>query len=228
MLQHDFWQEHFRKQHPKKSDLGIPKSMDYPNDWLQVQLYAHLLEGLGVLTGQSLLDAGCGWGRFSLIANILGATPVGVDFIPETVDGLRKLHPAIRWELADLTDPAQMAALGVFDRVVALEVLQHVDFEPTLQILWSLVAPGGRLAACVPNGRCPLAIGVNARLPQWKPIAPERITHAASKSAGCRALYMKGLTYLDDQQLVPYAVSSWGEGITGTPNRIVFAMLRGQ
>jgi 2-polyprenyl-3-methyl-5-hydroxy-6-metoxy-1,4-benzoquinol methylase len=199
--------------------------MDYPNDWLQVQLYAHVLEALGTLAGKSLLDAGCGWGRFTLIANILGASPVGVDFVAETVKSLRVMHPAIRWEHAELTDRAQMSGMGVFDRVVALEVLQHMDFESAVRSLWDLVAPGGRLVACVPNARCPIASGVNQRMPQWIPVSPEQII-ALRAFPGCSAVFMKGLTYVEDQSMAPYAVSGWAKEISGTPNRIVFAMLR--
>lgn len=224
MSQQVFWQEHYRGLHPKKNDVGTSKSMDYPNDRLQVYTYAQVLEALGRLSNQSLLDAGCGWGVLSLMAHSLGASVVGVDFVSETVRSLRELHPQIRWEVANFADPE--ASLGVFDRVAAVEVLQYTDFGSAVTNLWNLVAPGGRLVACVPNSLCPFSQSVHQRLNQWTPVGPDDIKDAARALPGCSALYMKGLAYLEDQTFLPYADSSWGAEISGTPNRIVFAMLR--
>jgi 2-polyprenyl-3-methyl-5-hydroxy-6-metoxy-1,4-benzoquinol methylase len=224
--QQDFWQEHYCNQHFKKADVGIAKSMDYPNDRLQVHTYAQILESLGQLKDKSLLDAGCGWGVLSLLASFLGASPVGVDFVPATVEALRRLHPGIRWEVANFDDPTQLAPLGLFDRVAAVEVLQYVAFGSTVAKLWDLVAPGGRLVGCVPNSLCPFVRGVRQRLNHWIPVAPDEISKAASTLPACSALYMKGLTYLEDQTFLPYATSDWSPEIHGTPNRIVFAMLR--
>ena len=226
MTQQVFWQEHYRRLHPRKADVGTSKSMDYPNDRLQVYTYAQVLEALGRLNNQSLLDAGCGWGVLSLMAHFLGASVVGVDFVTETVQSLRELHPLVRWEVANFADPEQRSALGVFDRVAAVEVLQYADFRSTVTNLWDMVAPGGRLVACVPNSLCHFSQEVHQRLTQWTPVAPEEIKDMASTLPGCSAFYMKGLTYLKDQTFLPYTSSSWGQEISGAPNRIVFAMLR--
>jgi 2-polyprenyl-3-methyl-5-hydroxy-6-metoxy-1,4-benzoquinol methylase len=224
--QHDYWREHFQSQHCKRVDAGLAKSMDYSNDRLQVQTYAHVLEALGSLAGKSLLDAGCGWGLLSLMAHSLGAAPVGVDFVPQTIHALRGLHPEMRWETADLTDRAGLSHLGVFDCVAAVEILQYVDFHAALAALWDRVAPGGRLVASVPNSRCPHAPAIRQRIPEWKPIAPGEIREASRSLPGCSQLFMKGLSYLEDQRFLPYAASMWAPEISGTPNRIVFALLR--
>lgn len=222
----DFWQQHYRTLHPRKTEVGTSKSMDYPNDRLQAYTYAQVLEALGRLDNQSLLDAGCGWGVLSRMAYCQGASVVGVDFVPETVQSLRKLHPMIRWETGNFAGPELRLSLGVFDRVAAVEVLQCVEFRSAIANLWDLVAPGGRLVGCVPNSLCPFAPGIRARYDQWIPVAPEQIAGAARELPGCSALYMKGLTYLEDQTFLPYTASGWGSEISGTPNRIVFAMLR--
>jgi len=160
MSQQDYWKEHYRSQHAKKTELGAFKSMDYPNDRLQAQTYAQILEGLGRLNHRTLLDAGCGWGL-----------------------------------------------LGLFRSAVAN--------------LWELVAAGGRLVACVPNALCPFVQGVHLRLDRWIPVAPAEITDLARTLPGC-----SGLTYLEDQSFLPYSASPWASEIVGTPNRIVFALLR--
>jgi 2-polyprenyl-3-methyl-5-hydroxy-6-metoxy-1,4-benzoquinol methylase len=224
--QQDYWQEHFRNQHLRKGEAGIARSMDYPNDRLQVQTYGIVLEALGSLAGKSVLDAGCGWGLVSRLAHLLGASPLGIDFVPETIRTLRGLYPEIRWEVANLSDPARLATLGTFDRVAAIEVLQHMDFESGLAALWDRVASGGRLVGCIPNSLCPFAAGVNKRLDHWVPVSPAQIIDAARTLPGCTALYFKGLTYLEDQTFLPYRSSDWAPELSGTPNRIVFAMLR--
>ena len=226
MSQQDFWQEHYRGLHPKKTELGTSKSMDYPNDRLQVQTYAQVLEALGRLNHLTLLDAGCGWGVLSLMAHYLGASVTGVDFVRETIQSLRQRHPMIRWQAANFADREERSSLGVFDRVVAVETLQYTDFRSAVVNLWQLVAPGGRFVACVPNALCPFVQGVHQRLTQWIPVAPVEISDVTRNLPGCSALHMRGLTYLQDQSFLPYAASAWGPDITGTPNRIMFAALR--
>ena len=117
-------------------------------------------------------------------------------------------------------------SLGVFDRVAAVEILQCMHFQSSLAALWSRVAPGGRLVGCVPNSLCPFAPGVRQRLPEWIPISPEEISTAAHGLPGCSEVIFKGLTYLEDQHFLPYVASAWGPSISGTPNRIVFTLLR--
>jgi 2-polyprenyl-3-methyl-5-hydroxy-6-metoxy-1,4-benzoquinol methylase len=226
MSQQDYWKDHYRGLHPRKAEVGAPKSMDYPNDRLQVQTYAQVLEATGRLNGQTLLDAGCGWGVFGLLAHTLGALVVGLDFVPETILSLRQSHPMIRWEVGNFSDPNQLPTLGLFHCVAAIEVLQYAEFRSAVVNLWKLVAPGGRLVGCVPNALCPFVQGVHERLTHWVPVAPSEIQDVAATLDGLSALHLRGLTYLEDQTFVPYAVSAWGSEISGTPNRIVFAMLR--
>jgi len=226
MLQQEFWQEHYRALHSRVSEVGASKSMDYPNDRLHTYTYAQMLEGLGQLNRRSLLDAGCGWGVFSMIAHHLGAYVTGLDFVAETIVSLRSLHPEVRWESGDFSDPELQARLGKFDRIAAVEVLQYSDFSRAVANLWELIAPGGRLVGCVPNSECPFSQDVQRRRTQWIPVAPDEIRHSADSLPGCAGLYMRGLTYLEDQTFLPYRASDWAAEITGTPNRIVFVLLR--
>ncbi len=111
--QRDYWQEHFRRQHTRKSEVGMARSMDYPNDrLLRSRPTGSSSKRSARWPANRLLDAGCGWGLLSRLAYLLGASPVGVDFVPETVQTLRSLRPDMRWEVADLTDPAQLTPLG--------------------------------------------------------------------------------------------------------------------
>ena len=225
-LQREYWLAHFRSRHRQIDSEGPFKSVDFSNEQVQIQTHAHVLEALGTLHGKSLLDAGCGWGSLSLVAYFLGARPVGVDFVHDTVEALRSVHPVIRWEVADIGDPCQLGALGVFDRVVAVEVLQYLDFPSTVTSLWKSVAPGGRLVGCVPNSLCPIAGGVSHRVPNWSPVSPKEIKLVADALPGAAALQMTGLTFNEDQRFLPYSASAWSNEVTGTPNRLIFAIIR--
>ena len=166
---------------------------------------------------------GAAGGCSAQLAHLLGASPVGVDFVPETVRSLRSLHPDLRWEVADLSDAVQLRRLGLFDRVAAVEVLQHMDFDQGLArsgsgslrlAAWWVASPIA-FARC---GRCQrTACAMDSRL--------ARTNRTAARSLpGCSAAYFKGLTYLEDQTFVPYRASDWAPEISGTPNRIVFAI----
>ncbi len=80
------------------------------------------------LTGQRVLDAGCGTGAFAVEAAKRGADVVAIDLSPNLVDVARERMPAglvgtIQWKSGDMLD----AALGVFDHVVAMDSVIHYD-----------------------------------------------------------------------------------------------------
>jgi 2-polyprenyl-3-methyl-5-hydroxy-6-metoxy-1,4-benzoquinol methylase len=224
-----YWKDHYRARHSQIETVGIAKSVEYSNERVQMQIYAHVLEGVGEASERSVLDVGCGWGNSTLMLHACGARVTGIDIVPETISTLRTRYPFVNWELIDVMDEPAMRSLPVYDCVVATEVLEHVPFEESMRTLWAHVAPGGRLVATVPNSECPI---LQRGLRQWgiqeflSHISPGQIGHAAATLPGVGLCRLKGFTFREDQEFTPYEESDWAELVDGVPNRIVFVFTR--
>lgn len=82
------------------------------------QAAAALLAG-----SRTVVELGCGTGRFAPFAIDLGCEYQGLDFAPALVDEARRYEPRGTFSVADLrSDPIPPA-----DVYVALEVLEHLD-----------------------------------------------------------------------------------------------------
>ena len=149
-------------------------------------------EILELHAGDRLLDIGCGFGRHSYEALRRGADVVSSDFsLPELleVDGtVAAMH-----ELNDLPHGVSSASCngdvtqlpfpdGSFDRIIASEILEHIDDDVAALVeLVRVLRPGGTFAATVP-----------ATLPEkicWK-ITDEY--HAPKVEGGHVRIYEKG------------------------------------
>jgi SAM-dependent methyltransferase len=106
------------------------------------------------LTGQTILEVGCGSGRFSTIAASTGATVAAVDGsrAVEAAYAVVGREPNVLVVQADLH--AMPFRTACFDRVCCLGVLQHTP-DPTAAFLelTSMVADGGHLAVDVYSRR---------------------------------------------------------------------------
>ena len=97
------------------------------------------------LSGQRVLDAGCGTGALALDAARRGAHVIAIDLSPQLVDVARRrvtdltagetVSGHIDWHSGDMLD----SGLGVFDHVVAMDSLIHYDEADMVRILeaWS-------------------------------------------------------------------------------------------
>lgn len=95
--------------------------------------------------GARVLDAGCGPGYVAACADILGATPQGIDFADGMVNVARKNFPHIPFQAADVEElpfPDES-----FDAVISNIVLFHVT-DPTRAMVEAarVLAPKGRFA----------------------------------------------------------------------------------
>jgi 2-polyprenyl-3-methyl-5-hydroxy-6-metoxy-1,4-benzoquinol methylase len=110
----------------------------------------------GLLRGR-LLDAGCGTGYgVAMLADSPGVTEVlGVDRDLRAIRHAQRYYavPGARFRTLDLLGPG-LGALGTFDGIACLEVLEHVaEPEKLLAALDLALAPGARLLISTPLGR---------------------------------------------------------------------------
>ncbi|MDW3176614.1 MAG: class I SAM-dependent methyltransferase [Acidimicrobiia bacterium] len=116
---------------------------------------------LGLHAGDRLLDIGCGFGRHSYEALRRGADVVSSDFsFPELVEveqTVSAMHSS-----GELPDGVSSSSCngdvtrlpfpdGSFDRIIASEILEHIeDDEAAIEELVRVLRPGGTFAATVP------------------------------------------------------------------------------
>ncbi|HEY1733688.1 MAG TPA: class I SAM-dependent methyltransferase [Acidimicrobiales bacterium] len=117
---------------------------------------------LGVRAGDRLLDLGCGFGRHAFEAARRGAAVVALDAGADEVAGVRDTFGAMldAGELSPGTPAGAVQgdalhlpfASGMFDRVIASEVLEHIpDDRAAMAELARVLRPGGTMAVTVPR-----------------------------------------------------------------------------
>jgi SAM-dependent methyltransferase len=117
---------------------------------------------LGAVSGDRVLDLGCGFGRHAFGAARRGARVVALDAGAEEVVGVRATFGAMV-DAGELPGTLGAGAVqgdalalpfadGTFDRVIASEVLEHIpDDVAAMCELARVLAPGGTMAVTVPR-----------------------------------------------------------------------------
>lgn len=116
---------------------------------------------LGLRAGDLVLDLGCGFGRHAFEAARHGARVAALDYAEAELKEVRNTFDAMA--AAGEVDPRALAgtvqgdatclpfATGSFDRVIASEVLEHVDDDvAAFSELARVLRPGGTMAVTVP------------------------------------------------------------------------------
>jgi SAM-dependent methyltransferase len=119
---------------------------------------------LGVQPGDLLLDMGCGAGRHAFESYRRGARVVAFDYSAAELKDVGGLFAAMRETGEAGTEPGSLAVTAngdalrlpfpddSFDRIIASEVLEHVnDDQVALHEIFRVLKPGGTLAATVPS-----------------------------------------------------------------------------
>jgi len=218
----EFWETHYR-------DLFArgPSWLDYSNEQVQLTTLGLCLDASGGVAGRDCLDLGCGRGQFAHLLSTAGARVTAVDLLEEVIAERRALMPDITWCAGNLLDSKFVEALGVFDRVFLLEVLQCVPWLEVLRVVWDHVSPGGRLVAMVPCGDCPIIQRVIARhAGVFSAPAQTELADALSNLGDTEYWRLRGLTFASDQALAPYVVSPWTDqpSWASPPNRLQFVV----
>ncbi len=134
------------------------KSQAYYADWL-----------LEHSPGRRVLEYGCGNGQYSIAAARAGATAVGIDISPVSVENGRRA--AEREGVADRATYRVMdcEALdfpdGSFDVVCESGVLHHLDLDKALPEIARVLTPGGQVI-------CAEALGHNAAIQLYRRLTP--------------------------------------------------------
>jgi SAM-dependent methyltransferase len=118
---------------------------------------------LGLKSGDTMLDLGCGFGRHAFEAARRGAVVIALDAGQDEVDGVQNMFGAMAaaGELSKETSrtaTVQGDALALpfgdatFDRVICSEVLEHIpDDRGAMRELARVLRPGGTMAITVPR-----------------------------------------------------------------------------
>jgi len=140
------------------------------------------------LTGQRLLDAGCGTGAFAVEAARRGAHVVAVDLSPRLVGLARSRTPAI-WgggHISFIAGDMLALELGDFDHVVAMDSLIHYRTDDAVAAIGGLAARARHsvLFTFAPRTRALAVMHAVGRLfpranraPAIEPIAEQTICH---------------------------------------------------
>ena len=113
----EFWRD--RYDNLQRTDDGtVATWLDYSSDQtrgqrLQAQTQASVLEAIGTLRGQRLLDVGCGWGMLTLATAAFGARAVGLDILESAITKLKAEHPGVEWVVGNFLDPAVQSLLSL-------------------------------------------------------------------------------------------------------------------
>jgi SAM-dependent methyltransferase len=108
---------------------------------------AAMVKLLGLSPGTTIIDAGCGFGRFCAALQALGMQTTGVDISPAALAEAQRRSPGPRYVLHDLTRPLPRS-LGPFE--VLVNVYSSFGYGATeaedlamLRVFHSLLKPGG-------------------------------------------------------------------------------------
>ncbi len=189
--------------------------LDYSNAHVQGQTFGIAIEAAGPIGGKRCLDIGCGRGQLSLaIAALQASEVVGVDIIAESINDCRERYPHVRWEAGSPENEEFCRTLGRFDVIFIIELLQLVDWQKTLRILWDRVSPGGRIVAIVPNKDNAIVQKTIARFAgSYVAPNPAELTALVDELPAVECWAYRGMDFQQDQRIVPYVTSPWTNSI---------------
>jgi 2-polyprenyl-3-methyl-5-hydroxy-6-metoxy-1,4-benzoquinol methylase len=117
-----------------------------------------VMDWLEQLPFDSLVDIGCGDGRFlhEVSLQFSGKTLLGIDCSATAIDWARRMNPGLAFDIRDILAHPLPAVYGV---ATLLDVIEHVppdQLEDFVTAALAVVRPGGYLILTVPHTNMPL------------------------------------------------------------------------
>ena len=128
----------------------------------------------------SVLDWGCGFG---FLSEFVKGSYLGVDFSPFVIKAAKKLYPKAEFLVGDIRD---FQSPDMFDTVVMLEVLEHLD-DPHKAVESARQLARKRIVISVPRGKSRSGDHV------WQDISQEDVLTLMGPGTECRQYRRKWL-----------------------------------
>ena len=128
----------------------------YAQDWIASDqsvrtgfLDTWMLEALGDVSGKSVIDIGCGEGRFSRLLSELGATVTGIDLTEALIKRARSVGSKRETYLLGDAETLDGVSDESFDLAVSYIVLVDLlDYRRSIRQAYRVLRPGGRFIVC--------------------------------------------------------------------------------
>jgi 2-polyprenyl-3-methyl-5-hydroxy-6-metoxy-1,4-benzoquinol methylase len=145
-----------RRRIPKTEERVFPPSRRAEDGMLREHRARYAFVA-GLLRGR-ILDLGCGtgYGCYELASREAIAEVIGVDRSREAIDWAARYCPSprISYLCSDIQEAGWEGGLGLFDGIVAFEILEHLAHEdPLWEGVTRLLRPAGVLWLSTPLGR---------------------------------------------------------------------------
>lgn len=143
-----------------------------------------IIETAKLTAGMQALEIGCGTGLFTERFGETGCRLLAVEISPDLLararDRLKNLRN-VRFE------PCAFETLkceGAFDAVIGSSVLHHLDLQVSLEKIFQLLKPGGRMVFAEPNMLNP-QVFLERKFRRWFPyVSPDETAFCAIRLAG--------------------------------------------
>ena len=132
----------------KAYDQWAPTYDTSPNTQIVLE-FPDVLGLLAPTAGETILDAACGTGRYSVAIADRGALVIGLDFSAGMLALARRRMPAAEFHEADLSKPLPLLSRR-FDAVLCAQALKHLaDLSFTMREFARVLRPGGAVVFSV-------------------------------------------------------------------------------